>query len=184
MGLKDFFRKERPQDAAARRLYETAVARARTESFYSERQVPDSIDGRFELISLHVYLLLRRLKRDAGSGQREVAQALYDIMFADMDRSLREMGVGDLGVGKRVKKMAQALSGRIEAYDAGMAAEEEGALKEALRRNLFGTLEGVGEENLAYFAAYLRRQDGHLAAQDEADALSGALSFGAVSGEA
>ena len=176
MVIKKLFSGPAPEDKAARRLYEQAVGCARAEKFYREHEVPDSLDGRFEMISLHVYLLLRRLKSEQGGQARAVSQALYDLMFADMDRSLREMGVGDLGVGKRVKTMAQALSGRIQVYDEGLEQGDD-VLKAALRRNLYGTLEEVSDASLSRLAAYIRKQDAALQKQSPESAVSGDLHF-------
>lgn len=175
MGLKDFFNRSNPQEEAASALYGQAVALARQAVFYERLEVPDSLDGRFEMICLHVFLLLRRLKQESGGEARATSQALYDAMFADMDRSLREMGVGDLGVAKRVKKMAQALSGRIAAYEAALEQEGEKPLADALKRNLYGTLPEVGAGSLSAMARYLRGQAAHL------DGLAGA---GLLAGEA
>lgn len=137
-------------------LYEAAVMQAREPVFYRDFTVPDTLEGRFEMIAFHVFLILRRLKRDAGQSVEgalsvdhderspdlgsdlgsELGQALFDLMFADMDRNLREMGAGDLGVGRRVKAMAAAFYGRIKAYDTGLAAGES-ALSMAIARNVF-----------------------------------------------
>src|SRR5512135_2803202 len=109
--------KRGPHEAEATRLYDAIVSQARRPEFYEGGGVPDSIDGRFELIVLHAYLVLRRLRAAGGAGE-PLAQALVDVLFADLDASLREMGAGDLGVGKRVKRMATAFYGRIGAYEA------------------------------------------------------------------
>ncbi|MGE0650824.1 MAG: ubiquinol-cytochrome C chaperone family protein [Alphaproteobacteria bacterium] len=131
-----------PADA----LYGVAVARAREPAFYRDFGVPDTVEGRFEMISLHVYLILHRLKRASGARAHDsiLGQALFDVMFADMDRSLREMGVGDLGVGRRVKIMAEAFYGRIRAYDDGLAAGKP-ALARALARNVLNSSESEPE---------------------------------------
>ena len=125
-----------PTSAVARRLYEAVVAQARQPVFFAEWEVPDTVDGRFEMVALHAHLLLRRL-RDGGPAA-DLAQALFDVMFADMDASLREMGAGDLGVGRRVKQMATAFYGRMAAYDAGLASSETraGAAAQPLRHGL------------------------------------------------
>jgi cytochrome b pre-mRNA-processing protein 3 len=141
-------------DEDARRLYAHLVAQARAPEFYRELGVPDSLDGRFEMLALHVFLTLRRLKR---SGHEPLAQALFDTMFTDMDRSLREIGVGDLSVGKRVKDMAKALYGRIAAYEAGLAERDDAALVKALERNLFGTVAAPSAAAVAALARYLRQ---------------------------
>src|ERR1700761_176269 len=97
-------------------LYAKAVAQARQPVFYAEREVPDTVDGRFDLLVLHVFLLLHRLGAE-GKATKSLNQGLFDLMFADMDRSLREMGVSDMSVGKRVKDMARAFYGRVDAYE-------------------------------------------------------------------
>lgn len=168
-----------PHRAAATALYEQLVAQARQPAFYSRCGVPDSLDGRYELIVLHAVLLLRRLKQDHAA-TAGLAQELFDVLFLDMDRSLREIGVGDLGVGKRVKRMAQAFYGRLEAYEAGLAGQGT-ALAPALRRNLFGTLApaaGPLDAQVAAMAGYLRREAAALAEQDTAALMAGQVAFG------
>src|SRR3954454_20479676 len=103
MALTRIFRPH-PRRDAAHRLYAALVAAARRPGFFTEGGVPDTLDGRFELIALHAVLVLRRLNREREA--QDLAQELFDTMFADLDRALREMGVGDLGVGSRVKRMA------------------------------------------------------------------------------
>lgn len=124
-------------EEAAWRLYRAAVDQARTDTFYLDYGVADSIDGRFDLIILHVILLIRRLRREGERGAA-IAQGLFDATFADMDRSLREMGVGDLGVGRRVKAMAKAFYGRAQAYDDALEVADRSLLSKALRRNVYG----------------------------------------------
>lgn len=151
---------------AAHSLYTTIIEQARQPEFYLQRQVPDSLDGRFDLIVLHAYLVMRGLGRVDGPGRdeaREVSQALFDLMFADMEQNLRELGVSDMAVGKRVKQMAQAFYGRVAAYDKGLD-EGESELEAALRRNLYRTTETApADEVVAAMAAYLRQQDQWLA---------------------
>ena len=129
MILQRLFRKEAPP---ARRLYAVIVAAARHRAFYADWGVADSVDGRFDMIVLHLYLVLARLKGEANA----LRQALVDEFFADMDRSLREMGVGDISVGKKVRKMAESVYGRIAAYEAGQAGGHA-AYVAALERNVF-----------------------------------------------
>ena len=120
----------------AEALYIRVVRQSRKPVFYEEYSVADTIDGRFDMIILHVFLVLRRLKIE-GKSTESLGQALFDAMFTTMDSSLREMGVGDLSVGKRIKKMATAFYGRVEAYDAPLIAGDRAALCDALARNLF-----------------------------------------------
>lgn len=127
---------EPPVQVVARRLYSQAVEKARQPEFYLYCGVPDTPDGRFDMVVLHVVLVMRRLKRDHAQ-TAETAQALFDLMFADMDQNLREMGVGDVGVGPRIKGMARGFFGRLAAYDLALGAKDDSALCAALRRNLY-----------------------------------------------
>src|SRR5574340_1791889 len=110
----------RKVDEAAHQLYISVVEQARRSEFYLELAVPDSLDGRFDLLTLHMFLLLNRLGQ-GGRAFRGLGQALFDLMFADMDQSLRELGVSDTAVGGRVKAMARAFYGRVAAYEPGLA---------------------------------------------------------------
>lgn len=121
-------------------LYLVAVEQARQPFFYTELRVPDTVDGRFDMISAHVFLILRRLKA-GGDMAQGTSQALFDAMFEDMDRGLREMGAGDLGVGRRVKAMVQAFYGRMAAYESALD-KQDGSLADAVIRNIFR-----GDEN-------------------------------------
>jgi len=174
MRLADILRRN-ATEAPARLLYERIVAQARLPVFYERGGVPDSIDGRFELVVLHCFQVLRRLRRE-GEAAETLRQRLFDWMFADMDASLREIGVGDLGVGRRVKRMAQGFYGRVAAYDRGL--DREGpALAEALRRNLYGTVEPA-PCLVEAMTAHVRADAALLARQDAADLLRGRVAFG------
>ncbi len=108
------------------------------------------------MIALHASLLLRRLRRDHDRTEA-LSQTFFDLMFADMDQNLREMGVGDLAVGKRIKRMAQGFYGRLAAYEAGLAETSDGLLKEGLQRNVYRHGAAL-EAELAGLAAYVRKQ--------------------------
>jgi cytochrome b pre-mRNA-processing protein 3 len=174
MSLGLFRNSAKTEERAAQRLYAAAVAQAREPGFYTAFKVPDTLDGRFELLSLHVYLLLRRLKREGEAGAA-VGRALVDLMFANMDESLREMGAGDLGVGKRVKRMASAFYGRLAAYEAGLAGTPA-ALQAAIGRNLFGTVDSGPEERQS-MARYLQESVARLDRQPAAALLAGEVCF-------
>jgi cytochrome b pre-mRNA-processing protein 3 len=164
-----------PVQRAAASAYGHVVLQARRPEFFVEIGVPDTVDGRFELICLHAFLYLHRLKREQKAAAA-VGQRFFDLMFADFDRSLREMGTGDLSVGREVRRMAEAFYGRIAAYEAGLAADDA-TLQAALARNLFGTADAT-PSGLAAMAAYLRREAANLAAQDTRHLLTGELTFG------
>jgi len=139
-------------------LYSQLVSQARHPWFYTEAGVPDTLDGRFEVIVLHLWALQKQMKAEvanlelpteksearSGGGSEAVgakaplAQLLMEIAFDDLDRSLRELGVGDMGVARRIRAMADGIYGRFEAYDRALG--EEAALTEALKRNVYGTV--------------------------------------------
>jgi cytochrome b pre-mRNA-processing protein 3 len=180
MVLSTLFRRNSHQEPA-RRLYLTVVEQARRPEFYRDHGVPDTVDGRFDLIALHAFMVLHRLQRDHPDSA-DLAQALFDIMFLDMDQSLREMGVGDLGVGRRIKDMVRGLYGRVAAYQEGLAAPGRG-LQAALGRNLYGTVE-ADPAWLDDMAAYVRREVEALARQSLESLMAGSLSFGPPPGPA
>ena len=129
------------------------------------------------MVALHAFLVIHRLTGEGDAAVR-LAQAIFDTMFADMDRALREMGVGDLSVSKRVKKMVSAFLGRSAAYDAGLGSGEEVSLTTALRRNVYGTVT-ASDEDTATLCQYVRREAAGLATQPLAQLLAGRLEFGA-----
>jgi cytochrome b pre-mRNA-processing protein 3 len=135
--LKRLFQTPRFQ-AEARAIYRQITGRARNPLLYTLYGVPDTIDGRFEMLCLHAYAVFHGLK-GKGADADVLSQAIYDAMFAELDGSLRELGVADLGVGRRIKTMTEALNGRIQAYDRGFAAGDV-ELAEAIRRNVYGTV--------------------------------------------
>jgi cytochrome b pre-mRNA-processing protein 3 len=118
----------------SRPLYEAIVAAARRPKFYTDYGVADTVDGRFDMISLHLFLVLNRLRGNVET--ENFRQQLTDGFFADMDRNLREMGVGDLSVGKKVRKMAEAFFGRVTVYSAAIE-NKDNALADALARNVY-----------------------------------------------
>ena len=136
-------------------LYLKLVEVARDPVFYTDYAVPDTVDGRFDMIALHMFLVTSRLKKEGAPEALEFLRAVSEVFFADMDRSLREMGSTDTGVGKRVKKMSQAFYGRQLAYQA--ASGDNVKMQEALLRNLY---RGDVEKSLhaAKMAAYTQQQ--------------------------
>lgn len=171
--LKGFFRKTVFSEAGMA-LYERAVAQGRSPVFYRELGVPDSIDGRFDLIALHIFLVMRRLRAE-GSEAEALSQDLSEVFFADMDLNLRELGASDIGVGKRVKRMIEGFYGRALAYADALDGKQE-SLESVLRRNLYGTIE-PDEATLEKMAAYVRLADRALAAQTWAELSKGAVRF-------
>lgn len=129
------FRKDRGKQIA-RSLYDSLVRSARRSAFYGPDGVEDSVDGRYDMIVLHAVLVMRRL-REGGDLGRDLAQRVFDVMFDDLDAALREMGTGDLSVGKKIKEMGEAFYGRATAYETPLAEGDQAALTQALERNMF-----------------------------------------------
>ncbi|MEA2207502.1 MAG: cytochrome b pre-mRNA-processing protein 3 [Blastocatellia bacterium] len=162
-----------PREDSIAALYGMIVAQARAPAFYRSYGVPDTVNGRFEMVVLHAILLLCRLNAEPELGRR-TGQAVFDHFCQDMDASLREMGVGDLGVPREMRRMGEAFYGRQAAYEAALAAPDVGPLVAALARNVFGSAAGEGAERLA---AYTREALRHLVTQDGAALGRGELVF-------
>jgi cytochrome b pre-mRNA-processing protein 3 len=158
---------------AAAALYEAAVAAARDPAWYAALGVPDTLDGRFDLLGLHAFLLIRRLQHEAPPGPA-LAQAVFDVMFRDMDHTLRELGVGDLSVARKMKQMWEAFHGRAASYEAALAGGDGAALAAALARNVW---RGAPAPHAPAVAAAARAQAGHLAAQPLAAFVAGTATF-------
>ncbi len=160
--------------AAIERLYAAIVAQSRQEAFYTELGVADTLEGRFEMVVLHTFLLCHRLK-DGDGEEKAMSQEVFDAFVADMDATLRELGVGDLSVPKKMKKIGAAFYGRAAAYDAALASPDHGALATALARNI---LEAEPDARAApAFAAYVRRAAAALAATPFAAIAGGDVAF-------
>ncbi len=129
-------------------IYGMIVTQAREPLFYRDLGVPDTVNGRFDLIVLHLWMVLRRLGGIAGMAAP--AQALFDRFCADMDDNLREMAIGDLAVPKKMQAFGEAFYGRIAAYDVALTDSRE-ALAQAIARNV---LDGGRIENARQLAAY------------------------------
>ncbi|MBB5729972.1 ubiquinol-cytochrome C chaperone family protein [Sphingomonas prati] len=152
--------------ADADALYAAIVAAARRPAWYREGRVPDTMDGRFDMVAAVTAIALIRLERDGAVGNA-AATRLTEAFVDDMDGQLREAGVGDVVVGKHIGKMVSALGGRLTAYREALAADgTEGgnAFEDALRRNLYRG-EDPGAEAVAYVAAGLRRVEAGMAVQ-------------------
>jgi cytochrome b pre-mRNA-processing protein 3 len=149
----------RPFQEPAERLHAAAVAQSRASKLYAEMGAPDSVEGRFELLTLHVILLVERLKAEGeeGAGLR---QALFDTYVSQLDGAMREMGVGDLAMGKRMRKLGEAFYGRASGYSVAFAALPDlTELKSILTRTV---LDGVDVES-SPLADYVARAYAHLA---------------------
>jgi cytochrome b pre-mRNA-processing protein 3 len=167
------FRRSPESDSVAR-LYGAIVAQARRPAFYQHCGVPDSVSGRFELIVLHLVLLLRRLKPE-GEPLVGLGQRVFDAFCADMDANLREMGVGDLKVPKEMRRIGEAFYGRRAAYGAALDAGDATALEAALGRNI--GVAGPDPAACSALAGYVRDLIAMFARQSTDDIAAGRLAF-------
>lgn len=165
----------RARDDEAYALYNALVAQARLPGFYLHAGVPDTLEGRFEMVMLHAFLVLHRLGQ-LGEPVRALGQRIFDILFDDMDQTLREMGVGDLSVGKKIKGLAAAFYGRIAAYDEALAADDGSVLERALTRNVFAAATPRAAEVTA-LADYVRASRALLAVERADAFLAGKVGF-------
>ncbi len=152
--IRALFRKN-PAAEAADMLYLAVAGAARNPALFAACGVPDTVEGRFEALAAHVFLVARRLEA-AGTDGAPLAQAFIDRFFADLDNAVRAIGIGDLSVGKKVKAYAKAFYGRVEAYTAGLASADPEVLQSAVRRNLLGAdaaPRAEGEKLARYLAA-------------------------------
>jgi len=166
-------------NSAAMELYVTIVQQARLPIFYTEYDVGDTIDGRFDLVALHTFLVLRTLRRD-DEMTKKLSQDIFDVMFADMDQNLRELSIGDTGVAKRVMKMAERFYGRIAAYDLALDMEDPSQQHEELCkviiRNIYRNTP-VSSNNVKAMAEYVVTQMKELEQQSINSLLEGTIDF-------
>ena len=124
------------EERPAERLYQSILQASRQPQLYAEFEVRDHLDSRFDMLCLHISLLMGRLRMLPEDVHKPLNQELFDRFFADMDFTLREMGVGDLGVGKRVRKMSEAFMGRLLAYTKSLERNDKTELALVLARNI------------------------------------------------
>lgn len=174
MFFAKLFRRFDPAPEATLRLYGTLVAKARDPVFYARLAVPDTVNGRFDMVVIHAMLVLRRLRGESHEADL-TGQALLELLFSDMDRSLREMGVGDMGIKHHIKRMAKAMFGRAQAYEAGLDGDAA-ALDAALKENLYRQSQ-ADKDQIARMADYMRRAAHHVAGESAAEIIAGRLNF-------
>jgi cytochrome b pre-mRNA-processing protein 3 len=171
--LNRLFRPSPARDVG-RALYAAVVEQSRTPALYDALGAPDTVEGRFEIYTLHVVLLLDRLNQ-AGEGAKAVSQALFDTYVKSLDDALREMGVGDLSVGKKMRKLGEAFFGRVKSYHAAFAALPDGGpLRDLLTRTVYADAEAARAPALA---DYVVAQRAHLAAAPAAEVLAGRVDW-------
>lgn len=177
--ILSLLRRKKANDGAVIRQYEAITAAARHPVFYTDMGAPDTVMGRFEMITLHLVLYLRRM-RALGAGGQGLAQEVLEAFFQDMDHSIRELGIGDLGVPKRMKKFARMFYGRLKSYGEAIDADDSTALSDALARNIYP--ETVERPNLTALAGHVLRCEAALSEIDNAVLWAGEMHFPAPNG--
>jgi len=157
------FRKRNNNRAIVDRQYAALTAVGREPFFYTDLNVPDTVMGRFEMLSIVMILYFRRTATAERSGQ-EIAQEIVDAFFQDIDHSIRELGIGDTSVPKRMKKLAGMFYGRLESYAAALTAADAGLLENALARNIYPHTAPAEAPTMVGLAAWMMRAEKSLAA--------------------
>lgn len=174
--------RNRTRDTVSARVYAEVTEGARRPTFYDEFGVPDTVDGRYDMMVLHLFLYVRWLK-PADKAAQAVSQEACDYFFTQMDRAMREMGVGDLSVPKKMKRLGEVYAGCSAAYDAGLASDDPAELMQALRRNVYADAPAMTAQAEA-LAAYVRAADRALGATPLPRLLEGRIPYPEpVSGE-
>ncbi|MCF6302274.1 MAG: ubiquinol-cytochrome C chaperone [Devosiaceae bacterium] len=172
--------KKKPGEAAVRSVYASIVAQSRQKVFYADWDISDTVTGRFDMISLHLCLVFRRLKTSSDE-DRKFSQSLFDLFFKDMDHSLRELGAGDMAVPKRIQKMGELFYGLLASISDALDAKEgdvenKKALSQALVRNIYG---GEEPQSISAMTLYVERLEKHLNTQKTSTILAGEISMDA-----
>jgi cytochrome b pre-mRNA-processing protein 3 len=170
------WRAKRANRSLIEQLHGEIVAAARRPALYLDFKAPDTFDGRFEMIALHAGLVMRRLSAASGLGA-EIAQELADCVFRHFDDALREIGVGDTAVAKRMKRMAEAFYGRMKAYAEGLAEPASDRLERALARNIYGVEDVAAAPAAPTLARYAREIAGALDRQSVEEFAAGRVAF-------
>lgn len=171
--ILNLFRKKQATEAVYA-IYAAIVAQSRQPRFYADWGVPDTVTGRFDMICLHMALLFGRLRRE-GKEVSAFAQAVFDLFFKDMDRSLREMGVTDIGVPKKIQKMGNMFYGLLINLNEAMDRADRAEVEAVIRRNLFDDSDGAAVADLT---AYLFDEAARLKRVPTATLLGGKLDLG------
>jgi cytochrome b pre-mRNA-processing protein 3 len=164
-----------PNSGSIDALYGAIVAQARAPAFYRSYGVPDTVNGRLEMILIHTFLFARRSRRGPDVLQG-MGQAVFDVFCDDMDANLREMGVGDLAVPKQMRKIGEAFYGRAKTYDAALDAHDMPGLTEAVLRNVYAG-EPQHREGAGRLATYIKAADDELTRVEDTELIQSRIRF-------
>lgn len=166
-----WLRRRSPTGQTATKLYGHVVAQARSTVLYASYHVPDTAEGRFEMIVLHLFMSLERLRAEGEAGQA-LGQALLETFVTDMDDAMREFGIGDLGVPRRIKKTTAAVAERVEDYRAALAAPDDAPMQRALAKHI-----ALDPADASRLATYARAAARALARAEPTRILAGEIAF-------
>jgi len=170
---------------SAQALYGSIVAQAREPQFYARNGVPDTMEGRFEMVLVHLFIVQNRLKAE-GRVARSLSQAVSEVFVSEIDSAMRELGVGDLAVPKRMRKVGEAYLGRLQSYVDALADPDGSVLPAALARNIWAPEDDLDlssgsatdqKADVEALAAYVRAASTQLAACSYDDLSAGRLDF-------
>lgn len=167
--------RNKARDAQIARLYDQILAQSRDPALFLQGGVPDTVEGRTDMMLLHLFLLMHRL-HDEQSEVVDIAQGVCDRFFAELDRAMREMGVGDLTVPKKMRKIADIYTGCSSSYGNALKQPDDAELAEAILRNVFGRDEDRRPQARA-LAFYVRHASKALADASLASLAGGSLPF-------
>ena len=170
------FGRKKQNQRLVERQYETITKAARRPVFYTDMDAPDTVMGRFEMISAHLVLYLRA-SNAAGETAARIAQELVDAFFEDIDHSIRELGVGDTSVPKRMKRLGRMFYGRAKSYEDAIAVGDAEALALALGRNIHPQADAAERPSMRALARYMLQANEELARVPRADFEAGTVDF-------
>ncbi len=164
-----FFKKD-PTADRANTLYAQIAEQARLPYFFEKWAAPDTVEGRFEILTVHMHLALRRLKRD----DKNLSQAVFDVFFKSMDDAMREMGVGDMAIGRKIRGLAEAFYGRVGVYEEALEGADQEKLADAITRNVFEAETHVSAGDIAQ---YVMACEDAISAQSLSDIIASGFAF-------
>lgn len=173
-------KRKKSYNSVVENIYAAIIKQSRQPVFFERYDVLDTTQGRYEILMVHLFLVIERLRREKNEHAPHISQLLFDFAFADLDQNLRQIGVGDLSVPKQVKAMAQGFYGRSVVYLDALEKGDDRQLKDALKRNLFAQNEDVSEASLDFFVEYIKHQSEALAQNSFDRMLLGHVDFAPI----
>lgn len=176
--MLNLLKNKNPYEASALSVYAAILGQTREPVFYADMAVPDTLDGRFDLLVLHAFIVIY-VTKEFGEDGMAFNQALFDAVFINMDQALRQKGIGDMGIPKHMKRMMKAFNGRMHSYEEALE-QGEATFDAVLARNVFGTVEEPAAKDLAVMRKYAQVQIEHVKAKTLDEIMTGNDIFTAV----